>query len=47
MAETVPANAAANHDAQPAGADFHWGPWVTRNAGVAGAALSTQAWLKL
>ena len=24
MAETVPANPAANHDAQPAGADSHW-----------------------
>jgi hypothetical protein len=55
MAETAPANAVANHDAQPAGADFHWGPWVTRSAGVAAngyisrvqAALSTQAWLKL
>ena len=35
MAETVPANTAANHDAPPAGTDFHWGPWVTRNAGVA------------
>jgi hypothetical protein len=35
MAETVPANAAANHDAPPTGTDFHWGPWVTRNAGVA------------
>jgi hypothetical protein len=35
MAETVPANTAANHDAPPAGTDFHWGPWVTRNAAVA------------
>jgi hypothetical protein len=24
MAENVPANTAANHDAQPIGADFHW-----------------------
>jgi len=35
MEENIAANTAANHDAQPAGADFHWGPWVTRNAGVA------------
>jgi len=35
MAENVPANATANHVIPPAGTDFHWGPFVTGNAGVA------------
>jgi hypothetical protein len=35
MAETVPANTAANHDTPPAGTDFHWGPWVHRSPGLA------------
>jgi hypothetical protein len=34
MAETIPANTAANHDAQPAGANSHWvrGWLVTRES---------------
>ena len=46
MAENIAANTAANHDAQPVGADFHW-VLSDRNAGVAGGRLNTQAWLKL
>jgi hypothetical protein len=34
MAENFPANATANHDIPPAGTDFHWGPFVTRNPGL-------------
>jgi hypothetical protein len=35
MAETVPANTAANHDTPPAGTNFNWGPFVSRSAGLA------------
>ncbi len=33
--EVAPANTTANHDTPPAGTNFDWGPWVTRNPGVA------------
>jgi hypothetical protein len=37
VAETVPANTAANHDIPPAGTNFHWGPFVTRGAALTAA----------
>jgi hypothetical protein len=33
--EVIPANRTANHDTPPAGTNFDWGPWVTRNPDVA------------
>jgi hypothetical protein len=33
--EVIPANTTANHDTPPAGTNFDWGPWVTRNPEVA------------